>query len=454
MLPASSTLRRFSIKLKLLGAVWRRAVIGVIAVLSLGLLSPVAAHASTIYDSTASLSMRNLVNAMSSYGMMNGDNYKNVTVAGLRGWGWTPGANDSVDIWVEGTGKHWRATLRDARGSTEYSYVTTGQFNGLGANVRGASSPQPLEVPQPAGTRITSVSQGMDETALAATLTASSVALSEVCAATATIPGPRSTSSLPNHTVACMAAANAPGATALSIMRALFSTAAGRAAVATIARDFVSINGGVKTVATPPWVNTTDPVSQTPTPPPAHDDELGSEWRVEGVVSSVKLRNSGLTTEQATIAVNECFKRVAAARIGTDPYRECTSKPIFLSGRDVAEATDHDIEALSINPAWAALNYETRVRTKWYDNDQRCTGKAVSQQCDEYPFNATAQGGQFATPPVSLKPINGRQNEAQGSYYSAFLTACNVRARPEQDFPAIPVPPSPAEVPTFRVCNL
>ena len=433
-------------KLKRFGAAWRRVAVGVgvVVALSVGLVSPVAAQASTIYDSAASLSMRNLVNAMSSYGMMNGDNFKNVTVAGLRGWGWTPGANDSVDIWVEGTGKQWRATLRDARGSTEYSYVTTGRFNGLAANVRGASSPQPIEAPQPAGVRISSITQGIDETALAAALVAGSVTALEVCAATATVPGPRSTSSLPNHTVACMAAANAPGATTLSVLRALASTPTGRAVIATISRDFIS---------TPPWVNTVAPETQIPTPPPAHQDSLGPIWRKTAIVSSVKLRNAGLTDEQVSVAVDECLKQVAAARLGTDPYNECVSKPIFLSGRDVPEATDHDIEALATNPAWVALNYENRDRTDWYTSDPRCIGKGSDQQCDEYPFNATAQGGQFAAPPVSLKPINDLQNMAQGTYYGAFVTACKVRDRQAMDFLAIPIPAAAGSVPTFRVCN-
>ena len=385
--------------------------------------------------------------------MMNGDNYKSVTPAALRGWGWTPGANESVDIWVEGSGRSWRATLTDVRGSSEYSYATTGVFNGLAGNSRGASIPQPAGMVQPAGVRVNSITEGMDETALAATLTAASVTLLEVCASTAVVPGPRSTSSLPDHTTACLAAANTSGASMLSIIRALYSTASGRAALATLTRHFITVNAGITTVTTPDWVNTSNPELQTPTPPPAYGGLLGAEWRTSGLISALKLRNAGLTEEQATVAANECLKLVAAAALGTDPYSECKDKPIFFSGRDVPEATDHDIEALATNPAWVALNYENRTRTNWYRSDPRCISLETGTDCDEYPFNATAQGGEYAAPPVSLKQIDSAQNQNQGSYYSAFLTACKVRERPAMDFLAVPVPESLVEVPTFRVCN-
>lgn len=189
------------------------------------------------------------------------------------------------------------------------------------------------------------------------------------------------------------------------------------------------------------------------TPPPAHSDALGEEWRIGAVVSSSLLRNADLTKEQARVAAHECLKRVAAARLGTDPYRECDTKPIFLSGRDVPEATDNDIDALATYPAWVALNDEARPRTSWLDNQPACAGRGNGLDCDECPVNATRQGGQFASPPVSLRVIDGLQNQNQGAFYSGFLTACEVAAHPDADFLAIRIPATAENAPTFRVCN-
>lgn len=425
-----------------------------VAVVTMSLLSPTAANAASIYDTPASTSLRNLVSAMSMYGLMNGNNYANVTRAALQPWGWTPGANDAVDLWVEGTGSQWRATLRDVRGSAEFSYATTGVFNGLTAGTRGQSSPQPLAPSTVAGVRIYANTNMINETALAAALAASTVSLLELCASTAVIPGPRTgTSSLPNHTVACYAAAGLPGATALSVLRALAGTAAGRAALASIARTFIVRSGGVTTVQTPSWVDVGAPETQVPTAPPVYDDPLGSEWRASSFAAALATAN-GLTSSQGAVAADQCLKAVAAAMNGDDPYDRCRTTPIFLSGRDVPTATDHDLEALMVNPGWVALNYENKTRVRWYATDPRCVSANMDNHCDEYPFQRTAQGGPTATPPVSLKVINGLDNTTQGGQYGWFINACAVDSRPAKDFLAVPIPPSFVGVPTFHVCNL
>jgi hypothetical protein len=141
---------------------------------------------------------------------------------------------------------------------------------------------------------------------------------------------------------------------------------------------------------------------------------------------------------------------------GTDPYEECSTKPIFMSGRsDVPEATQHDTEALVSNPAWVRLNYRPAAQNPssrtWYSSDPACLAAAPGQNCDEYPFFATEQGGGTAVPRPSLKAIDGLQNQNQGRLYGSFLTVCAVESGDE--FLAVPVPASAPTVPTLAICN-
>jgi len=108
------------------------------------------------------------------------------------------------------------------------------------------------------------------------------------------------------------------------------------------------------------------------------------------------------------------------------------------------------------------LNYESATDKevkvpdrKWFVGQGGCAGeRPIGQQCDEYPFYATQQGGPGQTPPTSLEFINAGDNEEQGSRYGAFVVSCKMAERSSTNYAffAIPLPPS-LEIPTTRLSN-
>jgi hypothetical protein len=151
---------------------------------------------------------------------------------------------------------------------------------------------------------------------------------------------------------------------------------------------------------------------------------------------------------------------------GDISFNNCQTLPIFVSGNDVRAATDHDLAALgaisdpnnqgqAVNPAWVELNYrpasDNPSSPSWKNSVAPCnTTTPPGDNCDEYPFFASLQGGGQASPLPNLKYIDGAQNQLQGSRYSAFLSACAVA--PGAPFLVIPLPAGVA-VNTLSICT-
>jgi hypothetical protein len=157
---------------------------------------------------------------------------------------------------------------------------------------------------------------------------------------------------------------------------------------------------------------------------------------------------------------------------GDKSLTNCSSLPIFISGQDVREAADHDLAALGVttnqwmagqatSPDWVQLNYRPAPQTpgspSWKRNLWPCTQTQSSQNCDEYPFYASLQGGGQANPLPNLEPIDGPQNQLQGSlYYNAFAVPCGLVAGQAAGGPApfLAVPlPDGINLNTMAVCN-
>lgn len=108
----------------------------------------------------------------------------------------------------------------------------------------------------------------------------------------------------------------------------------------------------------------------------------------------------------------QCLEDTAQA--GDDGASECKKQPIFASGSDVPSATEHDLKALALEPGWVKLNYESVAAKKekgeergWYEGLGGCSGaRPEGEQCDEYPFFATEQGGPGGKPTPNLEYIN------------------------------------------------
>jgi hypothetical protein len=169
-----------------------------------------------------------------------------------------------------------------------------------------------------------------------------------------------------------------------------------------------------------------------------------------------------LTTKEAEDVAEQCLQdTMLAGESESTASSDCESLPIFASGSDVPAATEHDLKALALHPAWAKLNYENGAEKEekesrtWYKGVGGCSATPpAGEQCDEYPFWASQQGGPSAIPTPNLEYINAEDNEEQGRKYGNFVTSCKMAERSSTDyaFLAIPVPPR-LGIPTTRLCN-
>ncbi len=163
-----------------------------------------------------------------------------------------------------------------------------------------------------------------------------------------------------------------------------------------------------------------------------------------------------------------CLDAVDASNGNTDKtgdsgdasFASCSTMPVFYSGYDVREASQHDLEALAANPAWVQLNRDVVNKSGrgWYRGTSPCTLPTPSgESCDEYPFFSTTQGG----PGASLKYINAAQNSLQGTRLNQFynnnnnpsvggIKGCDVQVT--EPFLAVPLPPE-LSVNTTWTCN-
>lgn len=232
------------------------------------------------------------------------------------------------------------------------------------------------------------------------------------------------------------------------------------------------------------WLMHDGTVSQLSTPTAWPDYELPATrdlplvWQapVINVADHYKLQERGkdLTAEAAEALSRACLWNVS--RIG-NAREDCANLPVFFSGSDVEEATEHDLEAIAgmnrvaPHPEWVKLNYEygagkERYQNRnWYRSVSPCDVRTIpaGQQCDEYPFWASEQGGDPAlVPPPHLRFIDSTDNQYQGSRFGSFVTSCGLRSGPPPEsggnarggdvFLMIPVPPD-LDIPTTWLCN-
>lgn len=178
--------------------------------------------------------------------------------------------------------------------------------------------------------------------------------------------------------------------------------------------------------------------------------------------------DADFTTKTAPLVAQECLKLAAMSRTITEPNDRTDedgnmiddkmpdevcgntttpAKPIFLTGTvsptgtSQLEATQHDIDALGLNPdalegsyaGWFRLNWQTKPRTGWYQGypetgkTTACIGNELeSTDCDEFPYHSTEQGGRPAMPLPHLRVISASANRSQGGSLLAFGSTCAI----------------------------
>lgn len=186
---------------------------------------------------------------------------------------------------------------------------------------------------------------------------------------------------------------------------------------------------------TQPPQSTCPPDCPPPATPPAVPDSLDSEWRVDEVAHAIgknpslfDAQGDPLSNAAITTIASHCLYHVRRGNLGGDATETCSTLPIFVSGKDVASAAVHDIEAITqAHAPWILLNYlrgGDQIGSRgWYNSDPRCQNKLPDENCDEFPFWATEQGGPTGQPLPSLKKINDLENQLQGKLYGWDNTA-------------------------------
>jgi hypothetical protein len=158
----------------------------------------------------------------------------------------------------------------------------------------------------------------------------------------------------------------------------------------------------------------------------------------------VKLR--GLTREAAEAVAATCARFIGLGLLGGPDLCTGERTPIFLSGGDMMETTEHNLASITSlrGPKPALLRYGTNPyragggKHYWYDLRQFkpnvCENRSP-KWCDEYPFWSTVQGG----PGAALKPVPGAEQDIQrAALNSLYFGACKVRTGKE--FVVIPIP--------------
>ena len=201
----------------------------------------------------------------------------------------------------------------------------------------------------------------------------------------------------------------------------------------TLGGSFVLTSGG--SPAPPPNIDRTNPaptpdVKLTVTPEPADIERLAVRLRRQ---SSNQNRDREKIPGDASaryLARRTCLSYVARylpARLGNP----CEGHMIFAPGKNVQQAAEHDFEAITATPTWLRLNY-SRVSVKEAQGNRRdwyktyCTPRDPSQQCDEYPYFASRQGGSLSSPRPSVKSILSTHNQDEGNSagYGGFIAWC------------------------------
>lgn len=188
-------------------------------------------------------------------------------------------------------------------------------------------------------------------------------------------------------------------------------------------------------------------------------------WPVDDLANRYMLQTRGndISQDDAAVAGQVCLWYAARASLSKSA---CDRMPIFFTGADVNKATTHDAQQIFLHPEWIKLNYEatgTKANRSWYETQSPCVdGPPESgEQCDEFPFFASEQGGPLATPLPHLQWIDGIDNRRQGGYYGNFIQSCGLRTGTPQTganatggtaFLVIPLMPA-LHIPTFYLCN-
>lgn len=85
-------------------------------------------------------------------------------------------------------------------------------------------------------------------------------------------------------------------------------------------------------------------------------------------------------------------------------------------------------------PAVLSYKYPGNYRS-WTGRQKQCQNKSIGQDCDEYPYASTTQGGysNYKAGMVSLRVMDSQQNQGAGTKLWQFYSKCSVNSGKEVD---------------------
>ena len=120
----------------------------------------------------------------------------------------------------------------------------------------------------------------------------------------------------------------------------------------------------------------------------------------------------------ATAALTACYALPALSVVVSNlPFTHpCDDHPVFITGDDIREATDHNLDAITAAPSRMVEKYSTNAETRargvsagWFNavSNPTCNPTAraaayaarpgVTLNCDEMPFYSTQKAGTGAS---------------------------------------------------------
>jgi RHS repeat-associated protein len=167
-----------------------------------------------------------------------------------------------------------------------------------------------------------------------------------------------------------------------------------------------------------------------------------------------RIGKAEITRDIAETIAATCVASKVAAIIG-NVGDLCSGRrmPIFFTGGDVLAASAHDLDAIVLGHRSPLLNVLRNgppgLPRGWYGlvrYGRPCVAPPGSlQDCDEYPFYATAQAG----PGADLLVMPRGPNRSQGTKLQQFYNGCELPDGTEFAVIPIPVP----GIPTTGICR-
>jgi RHS repeat-associated protein len=168
-----------------------------------------------------------------------------------------------------------------------------------------------------------------------------------------------------------------------------------------------------------------DPVSYTDPTGNFGLASFGTASNIRGTLATTSTQNLSFAISRAVGATLQATGR-ATLKSAIRTLRYCIKKKkcdlgfnLLVVGNDNQDLVDHISSAQTASTVVLTYDKFKKGRRGWYRGRGGCSlaTKETGEQCDEYPFFKTREGGPENSYRVSLKWVSGRQNMSVGGHF-------------------------------------